>query len=106
MADKWLEMARKFFRGKIRGAKDTTASKQYYIDNYNVPESWVANAFDPEVMKQDSIIDASLDIHIADLDGYSPGARFIMLDACFNGSFHLEDYISGHYIFNPAILLL
>jgi hypothetical protein len=102
MADKWLEMARKFFRGKIRGAKDTTASKQYYIDNYNVPESWVANAFDPEVMKQDSIIDASLDIHIADLDGYSPGARFIMLDACFNGSFHLEDYISGHYIFNPG----
>jgi hypothetical protein len=32
MTDKWLEMARKFFRGKIRSAKDTTASKQYYID--------------------------------------------------------------------------
>ncbi|MDD2247490.1 MAG: hypothetical protein PHI70_05025 [Proteiniphilum sp.] len=101
-ADRWLEMARKFFRGKIRSAKDTTASKQYYIDNYNVPESWVADAFDPKRMKQDSLIDAAMDIHIADLEGFTPGARFIMLDACFNGSFHLDDYISGHYIFNPG----
>lgn len=102
MTDKWLEMARKFFRGKIRSAKDTTASKQYYIDNYNVPESWVSNAFDPEIMRQDSLIDAAMDIHIADLKDFTPGARFVMLDACFNGSFHLDDYISGHYIFNPG----
>ncbi|ULB34561.1 MULTISPECIES: hypothetical protein [Proteiniphilum] len=102
MADRWLDMARKFFRGKIRSARDTIASKQYYIENYNVPESWVADAFDPERMKQDSLIDAAMDIHIADLEGFTPGARFIMLDACFNGSFHLEDYISGHYIFNPG----
>ncbi|MDD2514082.1 MAG: hypothetical protein WC191_07150 [Proteiniphilum sp.] len=102
MTDKWLEMARKFFRGKIRSAKDTTASKQYYIDNYNVPESWVNNAFDPEMMLQDSLSDAAMDIHIADLEGFTPGAPFVMLDACFNGSFHLDDYISGHYIFNPG----
>ncbi|WP_294071532.1 HEAT repeat domain-containing protein [Proteiniphilum sp. UBA1028] len=102
MTDKWLEMARKFFRGKIRSAKDTTASKQYYIDNYNVPESWVNNAFDPGIMLQDSLSDAAMDIHIADLEGFTPGVPFVMLDACFNGSFHLEDYISGHYIFNPG----
>jgi hypothetical protein len=98
----WLEMARKFFRGKIRSAEDSIASKQYYIDNYNIPESWVANVFNPEVVLQDSLLDASLDIHIEDLKGYEPGARFVMLDACFNGSFHLDDYISGHYIFNPG----
>ena len=98
----WIEMSKKFFRGKIRDSKDTTESKQYYIDNYEVPESWVANAFDPETMKSDSIADASLDIAIKDLEGYKPGARFIMLDACFNGSFQLDDYISGHYIFNQG----
>ncbi|MDD2583804.1 MAG: hypothetical protein PHE99_02510 [Bacteroidales bacterium] len=102
MAAQWIEMTKKFFRGKIRSAKDTTESKQYYIDNYNVPESWVQNAFDPEVMRADSIADASVDIEIKDLYGYKFAARFIMLDACFNGSFHLEDYISGHYIFNPG----
>ncbi len=102
MANVWLEMARKFFRGKIRSAKDSIASKQYYIDNYNIPESWVANVFDPGIVEADSLLDASMDIHIEDLKDYKPGARFVILDACFNGSFHLDDYISGHYIFNPG----
>ncbi|MFA6769901.1 MAG: HEAT repeat domain-containing protein [Bacteroidales bacterium] len=102
MTSDWLEMSKKFFRGKIRRSKDTSETKQYYIDNYGVPESWVANAFDPEIMKNDSIADASLDITIKDLYGYKPAARFILLDACFNGSFHLDDYIAGHYIFNPG----
>lgn len=102
MASTWLEMARKFFRGKIRSAKDSIASKQYYIDNYNIPESWVADVFNPETVQQDSLMDASLDIHIEDLKDYKPGAHFVLLDACFNGSFHLDDYISGHYIFNPG----
>lgn len=99
---RWIELARKFFRGKIRGSKDTTASKQYYIDNYQVPAEWVADAFNPEVMKKDSLEDAAIDITIPDLKDYKPNARFIAFDACFNGSFHLEDYISGHYIFNEG----
>lgn len=102
MADKWIEMTKKFFRGKIRRAKDTTASKNYYIENYNVPEEWVSNAFDPAVMRSDSLLDAASDIHIADLAEVKPTPRFIMLDACFNGSFHLDHYTAGHYIFNPG----
>lgn len=100
--DVWLSQARKFFRGKIRNSSDTTASKQYYIKNYNVPESWVSNTFDPEVMKSDSLADLAVDINIPDLYNYKPGAKVILFDACFNGSFHLDDYISGHYIFNPG----
>ncbi len=102
IASRWIEMTKKFFRGKIRSSRDTSASKQYYLDNYDVPKSWVENAFNPEVMKQDSLIDAMVDISIADMYGYKPAARFIMLDACFNGSFHLNDYISGHYVFAPG----
>jgi len=98
----WLDQSKKFFRGKIRGAKDTTASKQYYIDNYKVPASWVSDVFDPEVTKRDSLEDAAIDINIPDLYGYESGAKVILFDACFNGSFHLDDYISGHYIFNPG----
>lgn len=101
-ADNWISMTKNFFRSKIRSAKDTAASKKYYIDNYNVPESWVEGTFNPEIMLKDSIQSASLDINIPDLDGYTPGAKVIIFDACFNGSFHLNDYISGHYIFNPG----
>lgn len=98
----WLDQSKKFFRGKIRGAKDSTESKQYYIDNYKVPVSWVNDAFKPEVMLKDSLEDAAIDINIPDLYGYESGAKVILFDACFNGSFHLDDYISGHYIFNPG----
>lgn len=102
MANIWLELTKKFFRGKIRGAEDTTASKKYYVENYSVPESWVENAFNPEVMRKDSIDDASMDITIPDMYGYKSNVPVILIDACFNGSFHLNDYISGHYIFNKG----
>ena len=36
------------------------------------------------------------------MKGYVPNARMVIIDACFTGSFHLDDYISGHYIFSPG----
>ena len=101
-AAEWLELAKKFFRGKIRGAKDTTASKEYYMKEYGVPESWVNNAFDPKVMEKDSLSDMAVDASLPDMKGYVSNARMIIFDACYNGSFHMDDYISGHYIFNPG----
>jgi hypothetical protein len=91
-----------FFRAKIRQAKDTTAAKQYYMENFDVPESWMANAFDPAIAADDSLQDALTNIVITDTYDRVFNARFIMFDACFNGSFHLDDYISGHYLFNPG----
>jgi hypothetical protein len=102
MPNIWLDLTKKFFRGKIRSAQDTTESKRYYVENYSVPESWVENAFNPEVMRMDSIADAATDIHIQDMYNFKPNVPVVIADACFNGSFHLEDYISGHYIFNKG----
>ena len=98
----WLELTKKFFRGKIRGSRDTAASKEYYIKNYNVPADWVSNAFDKKLMLKDSLDDAAINVNIPDMYGYKPNARFIVFDACFNGAFQNEDYISGHYIFNEG----
>lgn len=97
-----IEQAKMFFRSKIRGAKDTTASKAYYVKEYKVPQEWVENVFDPKITESDSLYSASLDMNIPDMYGYSSGAKMVILDACFNGSFHLNDYISGYYIFNPG----
>ncbi len=101
-AQVWIDQARKFFRGKIRNSKDTTATKKYYLDNYPIPVAWVNDAFDPALMEMDSLQDVGVDMQISDLYGYESGATMIVFDACFNGSFHLDDYISGHYIFNPG----
>lgn len=97
-----IELAKMFFRSKIRSSKDTTESKKYYVREYKVPQEWVENVFDPKVMESDSIHSASLDINIPDMYGYVSGAKMVILDACFNGSFHLNDYIAGYYIFNPG----
>ena len=32
--------------------------------------------------------------------------KMVMFDACYNGSFHGEDYIAGHYIFNDGQTLV
>ena len=43
-----------------------------------------------------------MDIHMEEIHQLRPNARFVMFDACFNGSFHLDDYLAGSYIFNPG----
>lgn len=101
-AASWLDMSRNFFRSKIRNAKDTAKTIEYYVKEYDIPRRWVADTFDPRVTERDSIYSASMDLHIQDMYGYVSGARVVILDACFNGSFHLDDYISAYHIFNPG----
>ena len=98
----WLELARKSIRTKIRSAKDTAVSKQNMLNNYDIPSSWVERAFDKEVMLKDSIEDAGLNWVIADSYDFISNCRMTILDACFNGSFHLDDYIAAYHIFNPG----
>lgn len=64
----------------------------------DLPASWFEGSFDPEITQKDSLFLRSLDLYIEDFDNYTPNARFIVLDACFNGSFHKDKYIAGAYI--------
>jgi len=98
----YIEAAKRFFRSKMRSSRDTVASKKYYLENYDIPASWLEGAFDAQTEYDDSLYSASMDIHIPDTYGRVFNARFIMIDACFTGSFQLNDYISAHYIFNQG----
>lgn len=69
------------------------------VRDYHVPESWVTEAFDPKVQLQDSIDDAAQDIVVSDIHAIKPNARFVLFDACYNGSFYEDDNIAGAYIF-------
>lgn len=105
-AQQELESARLFMRTKIRSAVgrgtpiDTV--KNYYCKNYGVPLSWLDNVMDPEVIAADSVLAHNLDLHLEDFDSYHPNARVVILDACFNGSFHLDRYLAGGYLFNSG----
>ncbi len=82
--------------------KDSITTK--LLKFMDVPASWLSDAYDPEVVKKDSIDDADVDLTIADFKahGYKPNCRIVMIDACFTGSFHLDDCIANEYIFNPG----
>ena len=98
----WIKLARNYFRTKMRSAKDKEKTKARFIEQYDIPASWCDDAFTPEREKEDSLYAAGMDIFLSDLDGYTSGARMVILDACYNGSFNMDDYIAARYIFNPG----
>jgi len=97
----YMEYAQRLLRSNLRKAKDTTDYKAQQIER-GLPEQWFEGAFDPDIRKNDSIFSAAMDLMITDTYDRLFHARFVMFDACFNGSFHLDDYLSGHYVFNPG----
>ena len=51
---------------------------------------------------KDSSDEADRYIVLEDLKKLKPGARMVMLNACYNGSFHEEGYVAGSYLFVPG----
>ena len=86
-------------RREYRRGNDTAIVKQNLINQFGVPASWVEGAFDPEIMRADSLRDALRFVTTEDLRAMNTMPRFVMFDACFNGAFHLDDYIAARYIF-------
>lgn len=82
--------------------KGKEAAIDYFSKSLDVPRSWCEAALDPKVMKEDSLYCNSLDIYTTDIRKIKTCPRFVMFDACFNGSFHQKDNICGAYLFNPG----
>ena len=100
-----IESIKLYLRSKVPGRAKKVGKEQAiaeYAKQYNVPESWCEEAFDAEKQKADSIYHYHMDIHLEEIHQLRPNARFVLFDACFNGSFHLDDYQAGAYIFNPG----
>jgi hypothetical protein len=105
-----IEDVKFYLRSKLRDAgkseEKIKATKENYMKSFGVPESWFDGTFDKVQTMKDSTFSADLDLVVEDLQHYSSNARFIMLDACFTGSFHLDDYLSGNYIFDEGNTLV
>jgi hypothetical protein len=101
-----IENIKLYLRSKVfsavKGGKNKEEAIEYYVKTFDVPRSWCEEAFDPEKQKQDSIFNENLDIQVSDLLAIKPNARFVLFDACYNGSFYEDEYIAGAYIFNDG----
>lgn len=69
---------------------------------YNLLPGFFDKLNDPEQIKKDSITNANESIYTADLKSLTTFPKVLILDACYNGSFHEDDYIAGSYIFNDG----
>ncbi|WP_437920302.1 HEAT repeat domain-containing protein [Sphingobacterium sp. LRF_L2] len=98
-----IENIKRYLRNKIQGVAekkgDVEAAKKRYQEWLDVPLSWMNNALIDSVKEIDSLDNALADLYSSDLETIRSSAKFIILDACDNGSFHLDDYIAARYPF-------
>ncbi|MCK4577862.1 MAG: HEAT repeat domain-containing protein [Candidatus Marinimicrobia bacterium] len=101
-----VDAARLFLRSKLRQAqrrgKPLEETKQYYHEKFGVPLSWFEGTFDDSLIRQDSLADANLNIHIEDIQTISPQPDLVVFDECFNGAFINPPYVAGEYLFGSG----
>lgn len=100
--DQNIEAVKVYLRSKIpaRAKKiGKEAAIKEFAERFNVPANWCEGSFDPALQEKDSINNELMDIHTYDIHPLHPNARFILFDACYNGSFYEKDYLAGSYIF-------
>lgn len=99
-----IESIKFYTRGKIaaglRRKKDKEELVKYYMEYLGIPREWCITNDSTAIA--DSIMEQNMDIHLEDLYTARPNARFVMFDACYNGSFNNDEYIAGAYIFNKG----
>ncbi len=91
---------RESLRHAAEHGKNLDTIKVKLMNRFDVPEHWFDGAFDAHVRAKDSIHLYNLDLFLSDFKDYRPAARLVVLDACFNGSFHRDNSIANAYIFN------
>ena len=55
-----------------------------------------------KIAEQNSLERLKTGIVLEDLKELKTNPRFVMFDACYNGSFHEDGYIARYYIFNDG----
>ncbi len=94
--------ARNAVRRKVRFGAEPAAAMAEFMRQHDLDTTWVADTFDPEVVKADSLADLRLGIVLEDVWAAKPNARMYIFDACYNGDFREEDNIASRYIFSDG----
>lgn len=86
----------------LKRNKNIDSLEAVYLRKYQLKPEFFDQLSNPELLKKDSLLEASLSIRTRDLAQLKSNPRYMILDACYNGSFHEDDYIAGYYIFNEG----
>lgn len=94
--------------GHTKEGESTDKRRLQMQEKRNVTEVFFKDLDNKEWWAADSTHYADERINTIDLmsRNLKTNPKFIMFDACYNGSFHEEDYIAGQYIFNDGLTLV
>ena len=94
--------------GHTKEGESTDKRRLQMQEKRHVTEVFFKDLDDPKFWEADSIHYADERIITADLmkRNLKTNPKFVMFDACYNGSFHEDDYIAGQYIFNDGQTLV
>ncbi len=95
-----IDNVKRYLRSKLYDADNYEEAKAYFMKRLGVSEEWCEVSDSLRVA--DSIYNYALDIHIEELHNRKLNPRFVIFDACYNGSFHLDDCIASSYIFSEG----
>jgi len=90
------EMLR-YYKEKGKNVEEEKARLKLKYDS--LPEYWFRDAFDSAQIVKDSLFDESLDLYYKEYGEYKPNVKMVIMDACYNGSFHKDRSIGAGYIF-------
>ncbi|MDE6227354.1 MAG: hypothetical protein K2M63_07545 [Muribaculaceae bacterium] len=89
-------------RHRGKGTPDDSIKANVAKNLGGLPIEWFEDEESEEHRKHDSIMERKLNLYIEDFNDFTPNCRLVILDACFNGSYHLPKYIAGSYIFDDG----
>lgn len=69
-------------------------------EEYGLTPEFFSDFDNPEFWRKDSIEATEINIASVELHNRITNPRMVMFNACYNGSFHEDDYIAGDYLFN------
>ena len=89
-------------RHRGKGEPDDSVKANIARNLGNIPTAWMTEEDAPGKAERDSIENRKLNIYVEDFEKFDPDVRMVILDACYNGSFHRPRYLSGAYIFDKG----
>ncbi len=69
---------------------------------YALTPDFFSDLDNPEYWNNDSIEALEINIESTELHNRTTNPKMVMFNACYNGSFHEDDYIAGDYLFNAG----
>jgi hypothetical protein len=87
---------------QLMSQADNVSVMQLRAERLGIPMGWFQLISLPEDFVPDTLPMKRYEIDLDDMRDFHPNVRAIIFDACYNGAFQMDEYISGAYLFNEG----